>query len=472
VVRLSGKGALGALKAVFRGRRDPGERPSRLALGKVVSPSSGKLLDHAMAVWFPAPGSFTGEDSCEIQCHGGGVVPRLVLEAALEAGARLARPGEFTERAFLNGRLTLDQAEAVAEIVAAESEAEAAIAAKAMDGALADRVAPLSKALLSAHARLTGALDFEVDWTERDSEALLETLLPLESGLAELLELRRSGRVFREGVKVVLAGPPNAGKSSLFNALLGKRRALVSAVAGTTRDYLTASASWGLVKVDLVDTAGLREGGSDELESLGMDLALEQMSDADLVVWLRDLSVPGGGPPPDAGEAGGGRRGEGAPPCVATGGGDAEKAPGSEAAKTPGEAPARAVGMPPCNPPKILEVWSKSDLAAGGAPPGGALRVSAATGEGLKGLKEAILDLFGALGPKAPELVPNLRQELALAGALKALGQARKALEDGEVPEIAGILLKEARDSLDLVTGRTVTEDLLAEVFSQFCLGK
>jgi tRNA modification GTPase len=506
VVRLSGKGALGALKAVFRCSRDPGAFPGRLLLGRAVSPSSERLLDHAMAVWFPGPGSFTGEDSCEIQCHGGGVVPRLVLDSLMEAGARLARPGEFTERAFLNGRMSLDQAEAVAEIVAAESEAEAAIAARAMDGALAGRVGPLSAGLLSAQAYLTGALDFEVDWTDGDTERLLEALLPLRDGLAELLELRRSGRVFREGVKVVLAGPPNAGKSSLFNAILGRRRALVSTVAGTTRDYLTASSSWGQVKVDLVDTAGLRDGGADELESMGMDLALEQMAEADLVLWLRDLTLPGGGPapaeaweggPPQSGgtsgpAAGAGnlRTADGQGPGLAAGAdgdrawGNASDLPVGDASdRAGGDAGERACGKAACppdppgtparRPPKVLEVWNKADLAPGSdTPPPGALRISAATGEGLGDLKSSVLELFGAEGTCLPDLVPNLRQELALKGALASLGQAIGALEAGEVPEIAGILLKDARDSLDLVTGRTMTEDLLAEVFSRFCLGK
>jgi tRNA modification GTPase len=512
-VRLSGKGALDALKAVFRGRRDPGDIPGRLALGSVVSPSDGRLLDRAMAVWFPGPGSFTGEDSCEIQCHGGGVVPRLVLEAAMEAGARLARPGEFTERAFLNGRMSLDQAEAVAEIVAAESEAEAAIAARALDGALADRVEPVSRGLLAAQARLTGSLDFEVDWTDADSSSLLDELAPLTSGLEELLELRRSGRVFRDGVKVVLAGPPNAGKSSLFNALLGRRRALVSTVAGTTRDYLTASVSWGRVKVDLVDTAGLRREGSDELEAMGIDLALGQIADADLVLWLRDLTLPDGGPPPDAATEAFARHANvatpepqaaNAPPVAhvsstAPSVRPADMAPAGRATETAAgsarsrgdadagpdagrpalgsgkayEASGASGGSGGSGAPRVLEAWNKCDLNPGTAlPPQGALRISAATGEGLRELKGAVLELFGADGPRVPDLVPNLRQEAALSGALAALRAATKALEDGEVPEIAGILLKEARDSLDLVTGRTMTEDLLREVFSRFCLGK
>jgi tRNA modification GTPase len=429
-------------------------------LGSVVSPSSGRLLDRAMTAWFPGPGSFTGEDSAEIQCHGGGAVPRLILEALMETGARLARPGEFTERAFLNGRLSLDQAEAVAEIVAAESEAEAAIAARALAGALARRVEPLSRALLSVQAALAGALDFEEDWTGMDDARLAADLCPVERGLSELLELRRGGKIFRDGAKAVLAGPPNSGKSSLFNALLGSRRALVSKVAGTTRDYLTASVSWGQVKVELVDTAGLRGESGDELEAMGMDLALEQMAQADLVLWLRDPTLPDGGPAPGA--ACGGRLPSPDP-----------EAAGAGTRPAPGLPPLSAGGAGAPRPPAVLEVWNKLDLdPASPLPPPGALRISAATGEGLPELRRAALALLGAEGARVPEIVPNLRQEKALEGALGFIRKAMASAEAGEVPEITAILLKEARDSLDLVTGRLMTEDLLAEVFSRFCLGK
>jgi tRNA modification GTPase len=396
-------------------------------LGKIRDPETGALLDHALAAWFPGPWSFTGEDSGEIQGHGGGTLPRLVLELVLRSGARLARPGEFTERAFLNGRLSLDQAEAVAEIVASESEAEAKIAARALDGALKERVAPIFESLKGALARLTGILDFEEDWTERDCRWLTRELGALEESLRELIELRKSGRMWREGVKVVLAGLPNAGKSELFNALLGKRRALVSSIPGTTRDYITAVLEWGRVRVELVDTAGLREEADGELERMGQDLALEQLGEADLIIWLHDLAAPEVVPPP----------------------------------RFPGGA-------------QVIEVWNKADLMHPdhplAQPPG--LRVSALRRSGLDKLRGEVLKRAGVSGGAVPDLVPNIRQQMALEKSRACLSEALRTLSEGEAPEIAGIILRSSLDHLGCVCGRVFTEDLLAEVFRHFCLGK
>ncbi|MDR2353225.1 MAG: tRNA uridine-5-carboxymethylaminomethyl(34) synthesis GTPase MnmE [Deltaproteobacteria bacterium] len=449
VIRLSGAGVLEALEKCFQSEYVLQEKPRELLFGKIIHPSSRRLLDHVLAVFFPGPNSFTGEDSAEIQGHGGSVLPRLVLEAVLASGARLARPGEFTERAFLNGKLSLDQAEAVAEIVAAESEAEAAIAAKTLDGALRDKIFPLANRFLKVLANLTVVLDFEEEWEPADYLNLANSLDSLEKDLQELLDFRQNGRIYRDGLKAVLAGPPNAGKSSLFNALIGKKRALVSQIPGTTRDYLTTSLTWESIRINLVDTAGLREEGADELEAMGRDLALEQIEDADLVLWVQDLTAP-------------------------------------------------PLSPPVLNNPQtfLLEVWNKADLrdnlpasdfslTANPKKPASSsmsqdntrdilkpLWVSALTGFGLADLKQTILQMLGVKDRAIPEIVPNLRQELALKGSLRKLGEAKEALAGGEYPEIVGILIREAADSLGLITGRILTEDLLTEVFSHFCLGK
>ncbi|MDR2460504.1 MAG: tRNA uridine-5-carboxymethylaminomethyl(34) synthesis GTPase MnmE [Deltaproteobacteria bacterium] len=427
MVRLSGPGLLEALGKFFVSKASLKANPRRLILGKIVSPTSARLLDHALAVFFPGPNSFTGEDCAEIQGHGGTVLPRLVLEAALASGARLANPGEFTLRAFNNGRMSLDQAEAVAEIVASESEAEAAIAAKILDGALRERIEPLTQGLLSARAEMVAALDFEEDY-EEEGQRLSRDLAPIEEGVKALLELRRQGRVFREGLRVVLAGPPNAGKSSLFNAFLGRNRALVSKIAGTTRDYLEAPVTWGTIRVDLVDTAGLREGGVDELEAMGRELAYEQIKDGDLVLWLCDLTET-----------------------------DPPQGPTLEGRD---------------NSPQILTVYNKVDLLENTKLNPDAIVISATTGQGLARLKEEILARVGANTTKIPELVPNLRQELALQGTYDALVKARAAIEEGQEADFVDIYLAEALEAISEITGRVSTEDLLTEVFKNFCLGK
>jgi tRNA modification GTPase len=476
MIRLSGKGALETLRSVFVSKEDPGASPRKLILGKLVSPDHRTLIDHALAVFFPGPYSFTGEDSAEIQGHGGSVLPGLALEALLRAGARLAHPGEFTERAFLNGRMSLDQAEAVAEIVASESLAEAFIAAKTLDGALRDKIEPVSKSLLKARAFLTAALDFEEDWNEEDSQRLLSSLSPIIDSLKELLEMRRSGRVYKDGLRVVLAGPPNAGKSSLFNFLIGKKRALVSKIPGTTRDYLEAPLNFGKLRVNLVDTAGLRDEGLDELESLGKELALEQIGGADVVLWLRDLSQEEEGEE----EEGKDKEEKGKDKEETEKDKEETEKDKEKTEKEKGKKEPKAKHSPPPplelapgkRAPTILEVYNKIDLKPGFIPPQGAISLSALTGEGVGTLKEEILRSAGALKENIPEIVPNLRQELALEGALEALLKAKDSLLADDYPEITGLLLKDSMDSLDLITGRTATEELLTEVFSHFCLGK
>jgi tRNA modification GTPase len=426
VVRLSGDGAGLALNKIFKSQTPPTKKPRTMVLGRLSDPVTGKTIDQALAVYFPGPYSFTGEDSAEIQGHGGSTVPRLILEAVLAAGARLAKPGEFTQRAFLNGRLSLDQAEAVAELVASQSEAEAALAARHLEGALAAGIAPLNERLRAIAVGLTADLDFfEEKWEIVQQRSLIDGLHEVARELDRLVDLRKSGRIFRDGLRVVLAGPPNAGKSSLFNALLGRDRALVNPRPGTTRDYLEAAVSWSGLRVELVDTAGLRED-ADELESQGQILARRELERADVVIWLSDLSSP-----------------------------------------VFWEEPPDYLGI---DGPQILRVFNKADLASE-KPGDGALVVSALTGEGLSKIKQEVLALTGTEGP-SPEIVPNLRQQRALESALGFVIAALTALEDGQVPDIAALEIKAALDAMGLITGVVLTEDLLEEVFSQFCLGK
>ncbi|MDR1051533.1 MAG: tRNA uridine-5-carboxymethylaminomethyl(34) synthesis GTPase MnmE [Deltaproteobacteria bacterium] len=445
LVRISGNGADRLLTRIFVSNALPYRRPRQMLFGRLVHPETRETVDQVLAVYFPGPASFTGEDSVEIFGHGGSTAPRLVLEAVLDAGARLALPGEFTQRAFLNGKLSLDQAEAVADLVAAQSEAEAALAARHLEGALAGIVKPLGYRLIGLQAELAAVVDFEEEWDEGKRAFLLAELNEITSAVGTLAGIRRNSRIFRDGLRLVLAGPPNAGKSSLFNALLGRDRALVGPAPGTTRDYLEASASWSGLRVELVDTAGLAEGSGDELERMGQSMTARELAGADMVLWLRPLGEP-----------------------------EAPEAPGA-----------------PGGPAPVLTVRSKADLAGpgDGAPekqddrpdwragerqdaPRGAPIVSAKTGLGLDELKETILALAGATPGRHPEVVPNLRQQKALEECLEKLAAARTCLEDGLPPDILALEINEAARPLDCVIGRVLTEDVLAEVFGRFCVGK
>ena len=427
VIRLSGPEARSILERVFQasGGGSPWP-PRRLCRGRLIHPSSHKVLDDGLAVWFPGPHSFTGEDSAEIQGHGGVAVSAQVLEAVLAAGAELARPGEFTKRAFLNGRLDLAQAEAVADLVAARSEAETALAIRQLAGGLSVRVEEVGASLLAVLADLEAAIDFSEEVPRPDMAALCERLrLEVQPRLADLLAAGREGLYFRYGLKVTLAGAPNVGKSSIFNALLGTGRALVSPRPGTTRDYLTAETVWSGLRVELGDTAGLTDAPVDDLDELGQARSREQVAEADLVLWVKDCAAP--------------------------------DEPGSQ-------------GPPPG---RVLVVWNKADLASPPPAAGTELAVSARTGLNLSRLKAEIIRLVTGLeNPEPPEAVPSLRHQAALRQSEEYLKAALAAMEEGQPPDICAFELRSALDALGLIRGRTTAEDILNEIFSRFCLGK
>jgi tRNA modification GTPase len=444
VIRVSGPAARAVLERIFR--------PSRAALGPpaarrlvhgCILGRDGRIVDEVLAACMPGPQSYTGEDCVEIQGHGGPAVTRAVLEEVLAAGARLAAPGEFTKRAFLNGKLDLAQAEAVADLVSAPGRGAARLALDTLRGHLGALVASLRSRLTDLRAQICLAVDFPEDEAEfvgpeafgREVAAVLDEIVKL------LGDFKRAGPI-REGALAVLAGPVNAGKSSLLNALVGRDRAIVSAVAGTTRDYLEEGVDLDGLAVRLVDTAGLRAGAG-EIECLGMDRSLALMDDADLVVLVLDQAA-------DAG-------------------------PRDEAHIL--EAAARR------GPERTLVAANKADLAPGRTGPVAALRhlgfetvsVSAKTGAGLEELAAAMRAriLAGQGGELPPDAaVPNLRQ----AGALEAAGRELSVLlEDaaaGLPPDCLGVRLETACASLAEITGEITPEGVLEAVFSRFCLGK
>lgn len=430
IIRLSGPDAISVARRVFRARAEDWHRdPRRMAFGHLVDPAepAATPLDEGLAVAFHAPHSYTGEDVVELHLHGGALHLARCLELVLALGPRLADPGEFTRRAFLNGRLDLTRAEAVADLVNARTDAALRQARAHLAGALHDRIAALRERLLDLRARLEVNLDFpDEDVPLMDPADLAQRARALSADLAGLAATFRGGRLLRDGARVVLAGPPNAGKSSLFNALLAADRAIVTHLPGTTRDTLEESIDIGGVPVVLVDTAGLRDT-SDLVEALGVARSEGAIRGADLVLRL----VPPGDPVPSL-----------------------------EAHE--------------------LLVFSKADLgaAASDAPPDApasasiaAIRVSATTGAGLDTLRGAIASHLGATLHEGLVIVRE-RQRHHLQLAADATRQAALGLDAGLPMELPAVDLQEAMDALHALIGQTTLEDVLDRLFSTFCIGK
>lgn len=423
VVRISGPDAFRVAAAVC-GRRVEAAQAGRFFHSTFRDPACGSPLDDGLLLVFAAPRSYTGEDVVELQGHGGSVAPRRVLEACLAAGARLARRGEFTERAFLNGRLDLGAAEAVIDLVDAKTARAADDAVARLAGAASRPFERMYADAIDLSSRVEHALDFSEDELPPGFDAALAAGVDaLSSRVEAKLSTAREGRILREGALVVLAGPPNAGKSSLLNALLGADRAIVSATAGTTRDAIEDWAEIGGWPVRLVDTAGLRATG-DAVEAEGVARAEDLIARADLVLRLS----PADAEPSAAGAAG--------------------------------------------DSPREIRVCSKCDLGA--MSPSGARRVSARTGEGLDALRGDIANRLAKLAARRDEETGadvTTRQRACLLDAQGALARARSALD---LPDLvlAANELRAAAEAIGRVLGKVYSDDLLDALFSRFCVGK
>lgn len=427
VIRMSGPGAGEALYRCT-GRR---LKPRRASLVRVYD-AEGRLVDEVVATHFIAPASYTGEDVVELSCHGGMLVTQRVLERLLECGARPAEPGEFSRRAFLNGRMDLTQAEAVMDVISAGSDLALRAAQNQLHGAISERVGKAADKLLSLAAHLEACIDFPDEDIAPDTVAqLAEGLDEVSSSLRGLLATADEGRFLREGVRTAIVGAPNVGKSSLLNKLLGYERAIVSDTAGTTRDTIEESVALGGLRLHLIDTAGLHES-ADALEQAGMERSRRAGAEAALVLEVADSSLP-----PVSPEAWG-------------------------------------VGEWQANGARHLLLLNKCDLPEHPAWQGrDAIRLSCRTGQGMKELESAITRLFWKGQAEMDSLVAiNTRHRYALRQAINNLAAARQSLLAGESPELADVDLREALDALGSISGRLDTEDILSRVFSTFCLGK
>ena len=447
VIRLSGSRALPIAQALFRPTRAGVPlRSHRMVHGTLADPATGAILDEALVCLMRGPRSFTGEDVVEFHCHGSPVTLQRLLGCCLGLGARLAERGEFTLRAFLNGRIDLAQAESVIDLVRARTLTAAQVAAQGLTGALAKGLGPAVGALTGALAYLEATIDFvEEDLPEHAAPQLLATLGEAEDALAALLARAEHGTLLRDGVRVVLAGKPNVGKSSLLNALLRRDRAIVTPLPGTTRDTLEEAADIHGLPMFLIDTAGLAES-EDLVERLGIARGTEALRHAAIVL----LIVDGSRQPEDAD-----RR--------------AAHAVRDVAPRTP-----LLLAMNKCDLPDGAASGAYDALLDGAEPAAALVRCSAASGAGLSALEDALADLAldGESLDAGSTLVENPRQRQALEEAMAALAAAQTGLGAGHAPELICIDLRAALEALGTVTGQDVGEAVLDRLFGEFCIGK
>jgi tRNA modification GTPase len=443
IVRLSGSRALEVASALLRVRHSLAHANAQFAElidpQDVEAPTSGRL-DEVVVTWFQAPHSYTREDVVEIGAHGSPVILEYVVRACIGLGARLARPGEFTERAFLSGRIDLTQAEAVRDLIEAQTLYQAKIASEQLGGALSRRVGPLKQALVLLIAELEAGIDFAED----DIDLLpAETIASRIEGIAEpfqaLADNFAYGRLVRDGFSLVIAGRPNAGKSSLFNRLVQRDRAIVTAMPGTTRDLVTESISLGGIPLHLIDTAGLREA-ENEAETMGITKSREAVADADVALLVLDGTAEAFTPEEDALlQSLTSRRG--------------------------------IVVINKCDLPQNASVLTKAERLLKERTQ--IVATSALTGKGVAELQTEILKMMrGDTRESEPGLMTNLRQQQAVANTLAALRDAQIAAAHNTPHEMLLLDLYSALRHIDTLTGETTPDDILNLIFSTFCIGK
>lgn len=431
VVRLSGPRALEIANTIFQSRSLAPVSRNRAQFGHLFDPATGERIDEIVFTFFKAPHSYTGEDVVELSCHGSPVILRLALDAVITRGARIAEPGEFTFRAFFNRRIDLAQAQAVGDLINAQTEYQARVASRQLEGALSQRLAPTKQSLIDIIVHLESSVEFVED--DISTEAISGLLKKLNEAIAGLTEIAASfsfGRFVREGFDLAIVGRPNVGKSSVFNRLTGSDRAIVTPLPGTTRDALYESASIAGVPVRLIDTAGIRET-SDIIETIGIQRSRAAIADSDIALLVLDASEP----------------------LTMDDRRLLEQVPVER----------RILALNKIDLPREME----SSVVD-------AIHISALTGNGFDQLTAAMLErLSGSDGSERDDImITDARQHTAIRRAIEQLEDARDLIVQGEFEEVILLRLRGALSSLGEVTGETLTEDILNQIFSTFCIGK
>jgi tRNA modification GTPase len=463
-VRLSGAESVGIAEQLVRLRGELEHGRARLA--DVLDPEEAEesRIDEALVTWFAAPNSYTAEDLVEIAAHGSPVVLNLLLKQALELGARLAEPGEFTQRAFLSGRMDLTQAEAVRDLIEAQTLTQARLAASQMGGALSHRVFPAKNALLEVIALLEAGIDFaEDDLAVAPDTEILRRIDTVRPPLAALEATFAHGRILHDGLTLAIVGRPNAGKSSVFNALVERDRAIVTAVPGTTRDTVSERIALGGIPLELVDTAGLREA-TDEAERLGIERSREALADAAIVLIVIDASEIGPAETIHAEDRGLIESVEGRPALIVLNKVDLVSGETDDSEDASGQAVEQVTGDG-----ARLRVHDLNALFGGGIT---VLETSAVTGLGIAELRAEILKLATGGAAAEPGMLTSLRHHRAITQALSGLDDAAAAVTNRIPHEMVLLDLYRSLWALDSLTGQTTADDVLNLIFSTFCIGK
>ena len=430
VVRISGDRSQEIAELMLRFRAGFEWKPWAAVMAELLDEGGG-TVDEVVVTFFGKPKSYTAENVVELSCHGSPVVLRHAVARAMAAGARPSEPGEFTLRAYLNGRIDLPQAEAVRDLIKATTLHQAKVAAQQMEGSVSRLIAPLKHQLIELIALLEAGIDFaEDDVSVAPAEEILRRISPIRAGLCRLVESFRYGKLVHDGITMAIVGRPNVGKSSLFNRLLEQDRAIVTAIPGTTRDTVSETFALEGIPVRLVDTAGVRES-SDLVEKLGIDRTYQAMADANITLIVLDISEPL----------------------------SPEDMQLVERARNQGH--------------HVL-AGNKSDLGRHSATQIETLDVSAATGEGLDQLRRRLIQVVAPEGLAAPEsgFITSLRHELLLKESLVALDRASDAVGFGLPHELLLLDCYAVLRPIDALTGATTADDILNRIFSTFCIGK
>lgn len=421
VIRISGDTAFHIIDKIFTKKN---LEAGRIAHGWIID--NDKKIDEVLVLPFRNPHSYTGEDVIEIHCHGGINVVRNILDLILKNGARTAERGEFTKRAFLNKKLDLSQAEAVADLIHAKTKNFAVQSAKNLSGVLADKISHIKKEIFEVLSKIVAGIDFPEDVVEPEYSYLIESFEKSLNEIDNILSCAKSSDILRQGVKIAIVGKPNVGKSSLFNKLLNVERAIVTDIAGTTRDVIKETLDWD-VAITLIDTAGIRDNDEvGKVEEIGIEYSKQSADEADLILFIYDASRET----------------------------DDEDKAILELIKNKNH----------------LVIANKCDLID--KPVENAINISVETGEGIEDLKDKIKEIVCNFSSEDTEFITNKRQQDCLTKCRESLTQALVAAKAGELQDLISIDLKSALLFLDEITGEVITDEILENIFSHFCIGK